>query len=73
MHMNQNEIAARCLDAAANLDDDESASPTELCQIAQTIATALFPTDSDAIRSIIHNLIAPADNHDLADCADSDD
>jgi hypothetical protein len=45
-NLTTNEFATRCLNAAADLDDDESASPTELAAIAAIIANRLLDDDS---------------------------
>lgn len=61
--------ARRCLDAAADLDDDESASPAELALIAATIAMRLFPDECDFLLPIIHNLLDPMQpDHDEPEC-----
>lgn len=68
MNINPTHIATRCLDAAANLDDDESASPAELAAIAATIALAIFD-DADDILHQIHELLSPmTSDHDESDC-----
>lgn len=47
INITTDQLTTRCLDAAADLDDDESASPTELAAIAATIAFRIAP-DHDA-------------------------
>lgn len=62
-------IASNLLDAAADLDDDESASPAELALIAYTIAYRLYPDDLDDIAHAIHNHLQPMQSdHNESDC-----
>jgi hypothetical protein len=69
--MNIDQTARRLLDAAADLDDDNSpASPAELALIAATFAARLFPDEYDEIAPAIHNLLDPlTDAHDESECS----